>query len=118
MIGLLKYKDNGLNICGADGCKSPTRTPSLKAFSLIYGSASAPFLGLSRRIYNLFCFMATFCGLAPHLNTGHGKVSCILAGTLFPFVTESKKVYSNWEKMYILQSQSVCKPLMLACPAN
>lgn len=45
MIGLLKYKDNRLSLCGAEGCKSPTRTPGLKQ---VY--ASAPFSGLSGRI--------------------------------------------------------------------
>lgn len=61
MIGLLKYKDNGLNICGADGCKSPTLTPSLKAFSKIYMNVSlflSSSLCLTRKMYELLCFTA------------------------------------------------------------
>ena len=72
MIGLLKYKDNRLSLCGAEGCKSPTRTPGLKAFfSQVY--ASAPFSGLSGRIWELFCLIATWCTLASGTGLNPGQ---------------------------------------------
>lgn len=103
MIGLLKYKDNGLNICGADGCKSPTRTPSLKAFSQIYASVSALFLCLTQRIYELFCFIATFSGPAPHLGwtLAMEKFLVLQLERLFPLLS-NERVWTVMSKNLIL----------------